>query len=947
MTVEFQIRAAALLAAMKAALQATRICPAPVTIGPVELVIDRVEFGGNALRHDEPADHTVFVSSGNGQAAISVAGRQTQFAQEVIVWVTTMAEILAHPNGAPAAVVPIGGTVVIDLDVFAVEQETFFQARFNRFEPGALPPLPLPIPSVTVAQLVQLANDQLRVMTARPAVPLGIIEQLPTTPSATLPVNAGLSVDRGQQFVSMRVQVVGGALAADVPWRNFYNGFISERLGGQEWGLFIDEKYVCATIQTALQRAIDEHAPDDLQVFVEANYSNAGGKARIDVVLLGLYDLPDPLGQLSVNPHVPIEVSVPAENSIQIDLGLPDIHTFIRSLIPHWLQLFIRFGGPIGAFVGALIDSKIAEIDEPALPDEIVRTSPTNLRFTRRVDLPAIPNGLGTRLTAVLALEDGFAFVGRFNVHAFTTAPLEVSMWPFELHAPEVDCGGAGMSTVAMFGEHPEWFEILTARIFVQYAGTLPVHICGVTAVNDPLNTFPPNAFQQNEPQANATIVVNPSLPSATYYAAPYPCDVLIRTSVGTRLVRIPPPPVLTSDDLRRMRAEMLIKLGNCLQLVAPWWLYPHGYNPLWSVDPPYYGQVMHLWEVDINGLAQGELVSLIAAGGQTVTTQWTGAQATTHLSALVAPMTLDGGPELSLVRGTPQTLLSAQSQREAALKKVPGADTLETLHDLDKPLPGVNKQGIAVKQTQLLRLGSIPLGEPCRQVRAARIAGRLCVIATLDNRVAAFDVTDPAAPQLLAQWKMHGLRGAEPWGDGVLMFGEDGLRLVDANGDMVDVTPACRDRDVRALAAGRSTLYIAYAREIEAFSRYLSPLGRVALDDCRGVLRVDRQLVAAGRDGIVTFQRFPGREKPDHECHDRWTPTELRPAARRERGAFVAFFADASPRLMRLSGEKLESVGEYASRPWFVDSVRIGPLLVRIVHHALEIDRYGLSAKV
>ena len=783
-------------------------------------------------------------------------------------------------------------------------------------------------------------------ITTAPAVPLGLIENLPTTPSSSVPVNAGLSTDREMRFVSMRVQAVAGALAADVPWRNFFNGFIADRRGGQEWSLFIDEKYVCATIQTAIQRAVDPHLPEEAQVFVNATYSNAAGRARTDVDLLGIYDLPDPLGQFEANPHIPVEVSVPATNTVQIDVGVPDIQAFIWSLIPQWAKLFFRFGGPAGVFLGAVIGSWIPSIEEPDLPDEIVRTSPTNLRFTRRFTPPSIPNGLRTQFTMLLALPDGFALAGYFDVHAFSIGALDVTVRPFELHAPAIDCGGAGMSLVALFSEHPEAFELLTARVFIEYAGTLPVYVCGVTPINDPLGTFPASGVRQSETQANATITINPPVPSPAYYAAPYPCDLLVRTSAGVRLVRIPPPPPLTQEGVRRLRAEMLVKLGNCLQLVAPWWSFPHGYNPLWSVDPPDVMQTLHLWEVDINGLADGEMVSLVAAG-QPLTIQRPHGDAT-KLSALITPAALSAGmPELSIMRGRPQLLRvtahGGSDGQERDARHLHWDDHL----DPEKPLPGVNRQGITVRQTLITRVGRIALGQQCRHVRAARLAGRLCAIVVMDDGAVAVDLTNPATPQPCAHWSMRGLRGAEPWEDGLVLFGAEGLLLIDADGNSEAVAPECHDREVLSVAVSRRELYVAHCDEVAVISRRFAQRSAVPIDDCRSVLRVASRLVVASADGITVLELPHHRPPSRGESHGRWVATELRAAPRHERGAFIALFEKGDARLLRLRDDDLKSAAEYPIRPWFLDAARIGSLLVRIVGQSLEIDRYSRSARL
>lgn len=195
------------------------------------------------------------------------------------------------------------------------------------------------------------------------------------------------------------MEVGPGAVSPDAPWRNFFNGFLADRLGGNEWSLHLPGDYIALTIQTAIDRAIAEVKPEEAQIFVGAHYSNEDSKARIAVDILGIYDLPDPLGKLEAHPHIPIEISVPAQNTIQIDVGLPEIQELVDSLIPQSLKVFLRFSDPIGALLGALINSFVSDLKDPDLPPGVVRTSPHNVRFTKFMPLPQILNGLSPRFT--------------------------------------------------------------------------------------------------------------------------------------------------------------------------------------------------------------------------------------------------------------------------------------------------------------------------------------------------------------------------------------------------------------------------------------------------------------------------------------------------------------------------------------------------------------------
>ena len=49
-----------------------------------------------------------------------IAGFKTQMTQDVTVHVTTLEDILSHPNQSPATVVPVHGTLVFEISAYAI-----------------------------------------------------------------------------------------------------------------------------------------------------------------------------------------------------------------------------------------------------------------------------------------------------------------------------------------------------------------------------------------------------------------------------------------------------------------------------------------------------------------------------------------------------------------------------------------------------------------------------------------------------------------------------------------------------------------------------------------------------------------------------------------------------------------------------------------------------------
>jgi hypothetical protein len=191
-------------------------------------------------------------------------------------------------------------------------------------------------------------------------IPIDVVNALPVTPSKLLLVNAGVSVDAQLQTLAFQVEIGPSAIAPDAPWINFFQGIFNDRRQGAEWGIFLQGAYIAAVIQTLIDEAVSHGLPDELSLFVTSTYSNASGKAVINNDILGIYHTPWPLPDVEGNPQIPITVSVNSPNVLTIDAGVPDIQELVQSFIPGWAKIFLRFSGPVGAFLSALIDSAVA-----------------------------------------------------------------------------------------------------------------------------------------------------------------------------------------------------------------------------------------------------------------------------------------------------------------------------------------------------------------------------------------------------------------------------------------------------------------------------------------------------------------------------------------------------------------------------------------------------------
>ena len=114
--IEIQIQAPVFLAAQLAGLQARKTCPpGPMTINGVSLVVHQIDFVANSLRH-EAATFQVYFETSDTTGGTTASGLRTQVAQNLILHVSTQADVLSHPNQPPQSMQSVPVTVILNLD---------------------------------------------------------------------------------------------------------------------------------------------------------------------------------------------------------------------------------------------------------------------------------------------------------------------------------------------------------------------------------------------------------------------------------------------------------------------------------------------------------------------------------------------------------------------------------------------------------------------------------------------------------------------------------------------------------------------------------------------------------------------------------------------------------------------------------------------------------------
>jgi hypothetical protein len=929
--IEFQVTTSTFLAAQRTALRSLPLCPPrPMAVGPAQIIIDKIEFGNNAIRHNVLADFSIFYESLTSYAPGSqVEGYLTQIAQDVTIYVTTLNDILSRPNQPPLITVALQGTLVFSLNFLAFEEDCYITSDFEFLEPGPLPSLP-PAWEVNINNLLDAVQKELNSLIPSKAIPAGLTT---LTSIWSKFINAGVSVDVSLQRIAFRAQIGGSHPGVTGPWSYFLKGSFSDRLGGSDWAFFMDAGLLTEQVKATVNQELAEADVDHLQTFVGCTYSNGTGKAVFTLDVLGIYDLPDPLGTISRDPKVTMEISVSEPNTLKLLADYSGIISLIHSF--DIIEFFLpSLSNGIEGFLQVLIGSALADLNKTEGAPYCKKISSTVVECKKTVQMPQITSGSSLIMTNLLALDDGISMVGTMKSLALTPTVLSTIVREFKWQPPKISCSSASLALVAAFQQSPSSFPVLHAEAVVDNQGTTPIYLCSWSVINDPLGAFPAAGIRVDAGPAWIRFSLDLPIPGDNYYqdGNRYPCDLLVKTTAGTRLLRIGPPPKIAQSDIDKLAAELLVKIGNCQQLIDEWFKHFHGYNPAWSVDPPFDARVDHLWQVEITGLQSGEMVSLVNSANQELVRASVKAGTPLRLSALLEPAGIN---ELTVIRGGgPSGAVTLISKAKSPATRSPQGESAE------------DARGIEVGQHLLVQLGSVSLNEKCQSVQPTTIFARRCVIAVLRNGIKAYDFGNPRRPTLIRSWEIPGVRGVLTWQGALLFFGEDGFGWINGQGERKPNTAECYPNPILDVTAAAHVFYAVTSEGLEIYSTRLCKANVIAFDGGKCLARTAGKLVVGGRRGLFVYDI---EDALHPSCGPSLEGVDVRAATRplgSEAGTILASLEDGSARLLRIAGSELEETARFAQAPWFVGCARLGDLLVRIGKdgRSLAVSLFGKS---
>ncbi len=400
----------------------------------------------------------------------------------------------------------------------------------------------------------------------------------------------GASANSSLNRIALRIEFEDPSIpnaAPDPTWSAFFAGDLQPDVPGSEWSLFIDADMFT---QTVVDRFTSEFTGKDrvsLTSAPEASWrptAELGG--RVDLALVADIDV----DVCTIGTDADIEVAFRA-NSSNPNVVLTDGSLEIELDGGDLLDCSL-LGGPLFPVLYSSAASLVSLISIEAillgssstLPDECTQLGEEHFGCSFPVSLPRIS-------------------LSKWNLPLSPAANMRMTTFFGDPKGPVL----AGPMTTTPIPSHTSLSIESSGFIYRVQGGCSSLRLgwdCGVRmvgtgklcrsieVVDDPLGIFEVN-WQGTHPLGNLYIgvpyqdfeVIFPSVGAdiGAFNAAPYPCKLLFRTSLGSGTIAIPGPDESTLNPGESI--GLLTKArANCFFEIA---FLPGRMNPFWLVDPP------------------------------------------------------------------------------------------------------------------------------------------------------------------------------------------------------------------------------------------------------------------------------------------------------------------------------------------------------------------------
>ncbi|MGF6978110.1 hypothetical protein QFZ94_006625 [Paraburkholderia sp. JPY465] len=612
--------------------------------------------------------------------------------QEIVLHFTSISDLQA--NGAaptpPSATALVNPAVAVNfiLTMVLISGHPQFHAEY--FPPADIGDLGVLIPDA--GQQIDAALSKFSYDIPLDLSGLGSLEL-----SGLQYVNAGITTDESGSVLSIRLENGTDPDTLDA-WTTFFTGGATGLLDGKQWGLFVDHRLLEPIALGYLNAASKNVGGFSSQGSAAAW---AGDGHSVNAMQSGVLNGAGPFGS-------DVDVTLHANSDFLVEES--DVLT---------LRLSFSADANVEGIVGSVLDFLGVELNPsvPSAPND-GWTKIGDSTYEREQNL-----FLGNELLGHLSVEqvashpDGLHLLGSTKpAWPVIPAALSATLMPFEWAVRGSCRTGFGINQQGYLGLNND--------------GSGPLEVCEARVLYDPDNQFPVTIEKATAPLSEfiATVRVDCSVLKPSYLArpAPYPCQILIKTTGGARVVSFGIPTTLTEDARHQLEFEHAYRVVSCIQLVNDFFRDGR-LDPKWIPDPAPDEEGLRFWEVYVAGLAEKDEVVLSTRGQQKLFVGVADAFGRAYAWA-VTPQTPQG-LDVSIHR-------SASGQQTAALTR-----------------------SVEARQTPLRLASTLRNLERPMKLRAARY-GDLPVIVVVSGRHAVvYDVRNPSRPLSVAVCPIGGLK--------------------------------------------------------------------------------------------------------------------------------------------------------------------------------------------
>jgi hypothetical protein len=684
-----------------------------------EVMIDRIEVVSSTVISKQPHIHLVW----HGANQHAIPGQIIVLTQPVRLHVVSYSQLIVNDIAATNPIQQPQIDVVLHLSAFTNDKgKAFLKTEFNHIDFG---PLSDQIPANVKSQI---QSELTSVMpSGNTQINLGDLKDLMKGVDFKVS-NAGLTANNSGQIFFLRVELNGASNPVN-DWDNFYNSGLTDRRGGRDWAILLDQSLlkqsIKANITTTLEEKEDKFKKEGN---VSVSYSASGPKFTVQFSGEVIDACTCLWGELDVDTDVTstVKLSVPSANTlrtrVETSYDASDIDTLCCAMTAatFWPVVGIIYmsnekinfgeyvlgwvGGPLGVLIASLVEAGSQGTSQYVgnLGGTCTKVNDTVVQCDDTLSFDSISFGAEFTATHINGIAHGPVLSGSMQVPADQGMPSIQNIVKSEFSWK--------LSGSCSKGYHPK----LSAAIRFAKGFNPKTRLCGVSIDHDPALMF---ATMNVKNETNEVLIdINPLFVKDNYAANPYDCVVRMVTTGGIRVINLGQPEDMTDEQKNNFQLQGIKAKVNCIKAINK---LPKALEVFWLVDPPPFDKVAQIWQIVVSGMKAGENAALIAGRGQILTSIQPNSHGAAHLSVL-----LDGksvAEKLTLqVDGSAQTLNSR------------------------------NARSLSVKQISLIEQASIPFGREPDFISFAGSFDKPVLELYRAGSLTTVDLTVPSRPKFL-----------------------------------------------------------------------------------------------------------------------------------------------------------------------------------------------------